>query len=65
MKKIEKYWESIVSYMDTDTRERVHFELAPCTNAEFLRRYLELAPDFAGLLWGEFGIDAGDLEEAA
>lgn len=65
MKRLNKYWEAIVSLMDDEIRERVHFELAPCTNAEFLRRYLELAPDFADLLWGEFGIHADDLEEAA
>lgn len=36
---------TIVEYMDDDTRETVHRELAPCTDLEFLRRYLELAPD--------------------
>ena len=34
----------IVNCMDDDTRETVHSELAPCTEAEFLARYLELAP---------------------
>ena len=34
----------IVNYMDDDTRETVHSELAPCTEVEFLARYLELAP---------------------
>ena len=38
-------WAVIVHYMDDDTRELVHRELAPCTEAEFLSRYLELAPD--------------------
>lgn len=37
-------WESITAMMDDDTRERVADELAPCSNAAFLRRYLELAP---------------------
>lgn len=38
-------WEVIVAFMDDDTREQVHAELAPCTNREFLERYLELATD--------------------
>jgi hypothetical protein len=37
-------WDAIVNLMDDDTREAVHNELAPCTEAEFLARYLELAP---------------------
>lgn len=36
-------WEEIVSWMDDDIREQVHSELAPCSNLEFLERYLELA----------------------
>ena len=36
-------WDTIVNLMDDETRERVHEELAPCTNEEFLTRYLELA----------------------
>ncbi len=35
----------IVNYMDDDTREKVHSELVPCTEVEFLTRYLELAND--------------------
>ena len=31
----------IVNYMDDDTRETVHSELAPCTEVEFLREYLK------------------------
>lgn len=37
-------WDALANVMDDDTRERVAWELAPCTNAEFLRRYLEIAP---------------------
>lgn len=37
-------WDTIVNMMDDDTREIVHAEFAPCTNLEFLIRYLELAP---------------------
>ena len=39
------YWNVIVNAMDDDIREAVHAELAPCTNEEFLTRYLELAPE--------------------
>ena len=38
-------WNSIVSMMDDETREKVHNEIAPCTELEFLTRYLELADD--------------------
>jgi hypothetical protein len=36
-------WDVIVNYMDDETREAVHDELAPCTEVEFLTRFLELA----------------------
>lgn len=36
---------SHVWYNGDDTREAVHNELAPCSDIEFLERYLELAPD--------------------
>ena len=35
----------MAQYMDDDTREAVHDEIAPCTDLEFLTRYLEIAPD--------------------
>lgn len=35
----------MAEYMDDDTMEAVHNELAPCTDLEFLTRYLEIAPD--------------------
>jgi hypothetical protein len=38
-------WDVIVSMMDDDIREKVHFELAPCTEEEFLNRYLEVATE--------------------
>mgnify|MGYP001756107716 CR=1 FL=1 len=38
-------------------KKQVHFELAPCSQEEFLKRYLELDPDFAKLLYNEFGIE--------
>ena len=37
--------DAIVNHMDDDTRETVHSELVPCTEVEFLTRYLELAND--------------------
>lgn len=33
-------WKAIVNLMDDDIRERVHAELAPCTEKEFISRYL-------------------------
>lgn len=38
-----KRWEVIAWNMEDDARERVHNELAPCTNIEFLNQYLEVA----------------------
>lgn len=37
-------WDALVNLMDDDAREQVHDELAPCTDAEFLARYMEIAP---------------------
>lgn len=37
-------WDAVAEMMHDATRERVHAELAPCTELEFLRRYLDLAP---------------------
>lgn len=36
-------FDAIVNYMDDESREQVNKELAPCTEQEFLTRYLELA----------------------
>jgi len=36
-------WDAVVNLMDDDTREAVHAAVAPCTEAEFLARYLEIA----------------------
>lgn len=47
----------IAVYMDDDKREQVHFELAPCDPEEFLKRYLELDPDFMDVLKNEFSIN--------
>ena len=53
----QELMDTIASYMDDDKREHVHFELAPCKPEEFLKRYLELDPDFEYLLDSEFGIE--------
>ena len=36
-------WEVIAHYMEDEAREAVHADLAPCSNLDFLTRYLELA----------------------
>lgn len=46
-------WYTIVGYMDNDIREKVHFELAPCSKETFLERYLEIDPLFQNLVKGE------------
>ena len=40
---VNEDWDNIVSYMDDDVREEVHSELAPCSELDFLKRYLEIA----------------------
>ena len=55
---ISKYaMPAIAIFMNGDIRERVHRELAPCSN----KRYCELDPDFENVLKSEFGIDIIDL----
>lgn len=49
--------DTIATYMDDEIREDVHVELAPCTPEKFLRRYVELDPDFKELLKAEFRIE--------
>lgn len=36
-------WDAVVGMMDDETREKVHAQLAPCTEKEFLNGYLENA----------------------
>lgn len=52
----QKTIDAIAVYMDDDKREQVHFELAPCDPEEFLKRYLELDPDFEDVLKSDFNI---------
>lgn len=47
-------WNAIASYMTDEIREDVHADLAPCTDEEFLREYLNRDPDFYTLLRNEF-----------
>ena len=51
---------TIATYMLDKEREQIHSELAPCTHEEFLKRYIELDPDFEELLYKEFGIEMED-----
>lgn len=37
--------DTMAEYMDDDTRETVHNKFTPCSDVEFLERYLELAPN--------------------
>ena len=50
MKTYNKVFDQLVALMDDDIREQVHRELAPCSNEEFLSRYLELDPAFDEVL---------------
>lgn len=57
MKKItDEIMNTIASYMNDEIRETVHCELAPCTNEEFLERYLEYDFEFEEVLKNEFDI---------
>lgn len=44
-------FDTIINYMDNGTREKVHAELAPCSEIDFLARYLELAPSDLIIGW--------------
>ena len=52
-----KTMDAIVVLMDDEIREKTHFELAPCSNEEFLKRYCELDPQFESGLESEFSIE--------
>lgn len=57
MKINQDLMDRIVIYMDEEKREQVHREIAPCSPEEFLKRYLELDPDFENILKSEFSIE--------
>lgn len=41
----KRLWDVVAEYMDDDTREEVHNEIAPCSELEFLKKYLEIAAE--------------------
>lgn len=49
--------------MNESLREKVHAELAPCTNDQFVQRYCQLDPGFADTMYGEFNIDVSDIHQ--
>lgn len=49
--------------MSDSRREKVHAELAPCTNDQFVQRYCQLDPSFADTMYGEFNIDISDIHQ--
>lgn len=57
MKINQDLMDRIAIYMDDEKREQVHREIAPCSPEEFLKRYLELDPDFENILKSEFSIE--------
>lgn len=54
--------DALVSYMDDDIREKVHLELAPCTNEEFLIRYMELDSNLEEVMEQQFSVALGKLD---
>lgn len=38
-------WDTVTQFMDDDVRESVHDKLAPCTDKEFLKAYLQEADE--------------------
>lgn len=49
--------------MNDSLREKVHAELAPCTNDQFVQRYCQLDPGFADTMYDEFKIDVSDIHQ--
>lgn len=49
--------EAVAAVMDDEIREAVHYQLAPCTNEEFIREYVRRAPEFEEVLKTEFSIE--------
>lgn len=49
--------------MNDALREKVHSELAPCTNDQFVQRYCQLDPCFADTMYNEFNIDVSDIHQ--
>ncbi len=53
----QKLMDVIATYMDDELRDKLHYEMAPCEPEEFLKRYVDVDPDFAKLLSAEFDIE--------
>ena len=53
----------VAGLMNEVLREKVHAELAPCTNEQFVQRYCQLDPGFADTMYGEFNIDVSDIHQ--
>lgn len=49
--------------MNDALREKVHAELSPCTNDQFVQRYCQLDPGFADTMLNEFNIDVSDIHQ--
>lgn len=49
--------------MNDALREKVHSELTPCTNDQFVQRYCQLDPSFADTMLNEFNIDVSDIHQ--
>lgn len=41
--KIGAYWDQVLEVMDSDIRESVHYDLAPCSMRDFIIEYLSRA----------------------
>lgn len=58
----DELMEVVATYMDDGSREKLHNELAPCSNETFLKKYCEVDSSFEKLLYDEFGIELEDTE---
>lgn len=56
---------NIASYMDDEIREHLNFELAPCTNEEYIAAYIEQDPELLDILKNEFDFDPDGDENRA
>ena len=53
----EKMAADIFSRMNADKREDVFKKIAPCSDEDFIKTYLDLDPDFEKILNDEFGVE--------
>lgn len=57
----DEVMEMLEIYMDDELREKAHYNVAPCTNDEFLKEYCKLDVTFTEFVQKEFGLDLMDL----